>query len=351
MASFYASVERLEDPGLRARPTLVGGNPQKGGKVQSASLEALECGVAIGMTCERALELCPDAVLRPTHMKRYREISSLLHTALRKVTDGIEIDGLAGAYFDVSHEVSIAGGEDRGREIASELRAMVRNELGLQLRVGIAPVKFMARLAAQEPNEEGFRFVADTDVASFLSGLSPERLPGVGAKTQSALARLRIDTVGKLLEMDPREVEAQLGTHGRRILAYARGEDESRVRTAAHRKTLSHEVTFDVPVLDRSAVEQQLAQLCKTAESGLRQQHLCAARVAIKLRFGTEKPATRSRKLMRPIESAAEIHAAAMRLLDRTEVGLRPLALLGIALAGLEPPTEVEAAAQLDLFN
>ena len=349
--SFYAAVERLDDPGLRARPVLVGGNPDKGGKVQSATHEALEAGVEVGMLCERALALCPDAALCPTNMKRYRELSVLLQTSLRQVTEGIEGDGLAGAYFDIAAGSDHDDDEEDERTFARRMVKAVREDLGLGLRVGVAPVKFLARLAAEEPDDDGFRFVANDQVAAFLSVLSPERLPGVGVKTRATLASLRIQTVEQLLKLDPREVENHLGAHGRRILGYARGEDEARIRTAAHRKTLSHEVTFEEPVAKRSAIEPRLAELCQTVEAGLRQQQLCASRVAIKLRYGAGKPETRSRKLVRPIVDAAEIYSAAKRLLDRTEVGQRPVTLLGVALAGLAPPAEIEATAQLDLFS
>ena len=351
VSSFYASVERLDDPGLRGRPTLVGGSPKKAGKVQSASLEAIESGVTVGMACERALELCSNAALVPTNMKRYREVSSLLLIALRKETEGIEADGLSGAYLEVPASHAAADEQAVALDLAARLQARVRDELGLLLSVGIAPVKFLARLAAEEQSESRIHCIAESDVASFLASQPVERLPGVGAKTRTQLSEMRVKTVAELLALSPRKVEASLGRHGQRILAYARGEDDSRVRTALHQKTLSHEMTFDKPIVERAAVEALLTRLCQTAETSLRQQQLFAARVAIKLRFGPGKPETRSRKLVRPIGSAAEILAAASKLLDRTEVGRRPLELLGIALAGLGPPTETEATAQLDLFE
>lgn len=345
--SFYAAVERLDDPGLRARPVIVGGSPQKRGRVQSASAEALSSGVRLGMAIDAVHRLCPSAALVRTNMKRYREVSSLLHSTLREASRGIEVDGLAGAYL----ELSAAGptNEVHARALAQRLVECVHDEVGLSLRVGIAPVKFLARLAAWESGQDGIHCVDAGDVAAFLSPLPPDRLPGVGAKTRATLAEMEIATIGKLLALDPLEVEARLGSHGRRILAYARGEDGSRVRTAPHPKSLSHEFTFDEPVLERGVVESCLARLCHSAEGSLRQQRLCARRVAIKVRYAEGETATRTRTLLRPICSAAEIHSAALRLLDRTETGMRPLHLIGIALAGLGP--EHEPDAQLDLFG
>lgn len=344
---FYASVERMDDPGLRARPVIVGGSPQKRGRVQSASPEALSCGVTLGMPIDDVPALCPDAALLRTNMKRYREVSSLLHAALREATQGIEVDGLAGAYLEFSSQGPVD--EAQARTLARQLAEHVRGEVGLPLRVGIAPVKFLARLAALESGVEGVRCVAAGDVAAFLSPLAPERLPGVGVKTQAILGDMQIETIGRLLDLDPRQIESRLGSHGRRILAYARGEDESRVRTAPHPKSLSHEFTFEEAVLEREVVESCLARLCQTAEGSLRQQRLCARRVAIKVRYAEGKTATRTRTLLRPILSAAEIHSAALRLLDRTETGRRPLELIGVALAELGP--EPEPDAQLNLFG
>ena len=345
--TFYVSVERQDDPALRARPVIVGGDPHKRGKVQSASHEALARGVTLGMAVEDVHQMCPEALLLRTNMKRYREISSLLHSALRGSCQGIEIDGLAGAYLEL--EPAALRDAESARAAAKQLSDRVREELGLPLRVGIAPVKFLARLAALESGPEGVRCLADLDVADFLSPLPAERLPGVGAKTRATFADMKIATIGELLALDVAGVEERLGRHGRRILAYARGEDEARVRTAPHPKSLSHDFTFDEPVLERAAVESCLARLCEAAEEGLRQQRLCARRVAIKLRYEEGKTATRTRTLLRPILDAGEIHFAALRLLDRTEAGRIPLRLIGIALGGLGP--EPEPDAQLELFK
>lgn len=344
---FYVSVERQDDPALRAQPVIVGGDPHKRGKVQSASREALSCGVTLGMPVEDVHRLCPEAHLLRTNMKRYREVSSLLHSSLRGGCRGIETNGLAGAYLELAPEA--LRDAESARSAAKQLADRVRDELGLPLRVGIAPVKFLARLASLESGDEGVRCVAVDEVADFLSPLPAERLPGVGAKTRATLADMQIETIGELLARDVAGIDDRLGSHGRRILAYARGEDEAQVRTAPHPKSLSHDFTFAEPVLERAAVESCLARLCTMAEAGLRQQRLCARRVAIKLRYVEGKNATRTRTLLRPILDAGEMHLAALRLLDRTETGRIPLRLIGISLGGLGP--EPEPDAQLDLFE
>ncbi|MCP4037297.1 MAG: hypothetical protein GY733_10200 [bacterium] len=346
--SFYAAVERLDDPGLRGRPVVVGGHPKKRGKVQSASSDALAAGVTEGMPIDEVHALCPEAVLVRTNMKRYREVSGLLHIALREAVVGIEVDGLAGAFLVLSEPACDDAAQ--ARSLASRLIESVREQLGLPLRVGIAPVKFLARLAAIESGGEGLVCVSEEEVEGFLSPLSPDRLPGVGAKTCATLVEMKIETIAELRALEPREVEHRLGRQARRILAYARGEDDAPVRVAAHPKTLSLEFTFEHAMMNRDTIEERLAMLCQNAEASLRQQRLQADRVAIKVRYDdVAKTLTRTRTLRRPVRLGADLYAAAQRLLDRTEVGRRPLRLLGVSLAGLAK--QIDADGQLDLFG
>lgn len=354
---FYAAVERLEDPRLRARPVIVGGDPAKRGKVQSVSPEARASGVCIGMAMRDAERLCGDAVLVRTNMKRYREVSNLVQGALREGAQGLEPEGLSGGYFELEGPRQT----DRAavQALGEALIAKVHEATGLGLRVGVAPVKFLARLAsdpeivAQEDDAlvvPTVVCVAADEVEGFLAPVSVERLPGVGHKSLRALRDLKIECVRDLRTSDPRRVERALGRHAGRILAYARGEDPSPIRPARHPKSVNLDYTFDRPAGDRTSVESQLATLCQDAESRLRHQQLQASRLMLKLRYAdADKARTWSRKLVRPVFAAQELFAAGQNLLDRTEVGLRPVQLLGVSAAGLTP--RVEEDRQLDLFG
>ena len=346
--SFYASVERLDDPGLRARPVVVGGNPHKRGKVQSASGDALDRGVTLGMWMEDVPARCPDAALVRTNMKRYREVSAQLLVSLREATAGIEVAGLAGGFF----EVPDAARHDarRARTVAEGLIDQVRASLGLSLRVGIAPVKFLARLVAAAPDGDPVVCVAEEQVATFLAPLALNRLPGVGAKTRAILREMNVETVGQLRALPRRDVERRLGRQAHRILPYANGQDASLVRVAAHPKTMSFEHTLEHAVRDRDAIGERLATLCQNAASSLRQQHLQVDCVAIKLRYDdASKIVTRRRTLQRPLHRGADLYTAAFRLLDKPLAGLRPVALVGVGLAGLAK--RVDQDSQLDLFG
>jgi DNA polymerase-4 len=348
--AFYAAVERLDDPALRARPIVVGGDPRKRGKVQSASREALAASVVVGMAMNEVAARCPDVVFLRTNMKRYREVSSVLQGAMREVSRGLETDGLAAGFFELESELH--ADREAVDRLSKTLVEHVRDDVGLPVQLGIAPVKFLARLAADAGEDEGraVTCVSQRDVDGFLAPIAVERLPGVGAKTLAVLQEMKIECVRELRACDPRMVERALGRQAGRILAYARGEDPAPVRVAPHPKSVSLHVTFDAPVTERESVEKKLAVLCQDAEVRLRQQQLETSRMTLKLRYDdADKPRTWTRKLVRPVARAEALYAAGIHLLDRSEVGLRAVRLLGLTLAGLSP--HVEDDRQLDLFD
>lgn len=342
---FYAAVERNDDPALQGRPVIVGGDPRKKGQVQAASPDAIAAGVETGMPMLRALELCPAARAVKTNMKRYREVSGLLRACLRRVVDALEPMSLEAAYLEPS---ALEGERHEPEAIAARLQDSVKQELGFELRVGIAPVKFLAKLAAEEAGEGGVRHIAAGEEASFLEPLPLLRLPGVGPKTLATLAELGATTVGELRRLDAEQLEAGLGNHGLRILEYARGEDPAPIRAARHPKTLSQEHTFAEAQLDLGVLEERLLHLATGLESGLRREGLLARRIAVKVRYLDSETMTRSRTLPRPVALASEVYPIACQLLGRTHAGSRPVRLVGLTLSGLSPSQVADR--QLDLF-
>jgi DNA polymerase-4 len=290
-----------------------------------------------------ALERCPHAKAIKTDLKRYREVSLLFKACLRSVVDSIEPSGLGAAYLDGSHA------EGGSEALATRLVEKVRSELALSLRVGIATRKFLARLAAEEAGGEGVLRVPAGGETAFLRPRAVGCLPGVGPRTVARLAALGAHRVGDLLEIDPAELEKELGNHGLRILEFARGEDDSRIRAARHPQTLGQESTFDEEQLDMSVLWERLQQLAQGLEERLRQQHLSARQVSVKVRYFDQETSTRRRTQPRALSTAADIFSAATKLLDRTHAGSRPIRLLGITLAGLARIGDEDS--QLDLFD
>lgn len=339
---FYAEVERSREPALRDRPLIVGGDPRKRGVVQSASEDALGLGVAIGMPVIEALDRCPRARVRKTDMPRYREVAARLRSCFRLATEKIEPAGLDAAYLDV------AGSDEGPEEIALRLRERVGEELGLPLRLGIGPVRFLAKLAAERGGPDAVLCVRPGEVRRFLDPLPVECLPGVGPRTRETLLGLGATCVGDLLSLGQPCLEEALGNHGRAIFALAQGADESRLRPAPHPRTVSHESTLAGPEIDRGALEGRLAELAGQVEATLARERLAAKRLVLKVRYADHEETTRSRTVTHPLVGAPELLALAADLLARTQAGARPIRGLGLAASGLVRVRRDDR--QLDLF-
>lgn len=346
---FYATVERADGPSDDARAVIVGGDPRRRGSVQAAVPEALAAGVRVGMPMLEALRLCPGARAVRTDMTRYREVSRRLLACMRRGFERLEPFGLAAAYLDVTGDAAPP------EVIAERLRAMVREQLGLPLRVGIASGKFPARLAAEEieggavdPQGGGVRRIPPGGERAFLNPLPVSRLEGVGQKTTARLAELGASSIGGVLALGRERLHEVFGAHGLRIYDCASGLDEGPVRASRHPQSMSREATVESEPRDLLALAERLQDLARQLEAELRLQGLTAGRVSLKLRFADQANTTRSRTLSSPTSSAAEIQQVAVHLLGRTQAGLRPVRGLGIQLAGLAPAAE--RAAQLDLF-
>lgn len=340
--SFYASAELAADPGLAGRPLIVGGDPRKRGTVQAASPDARAAGVSPEMPMLEALRLCPRARVVRTRMGLYRETSRRLFACMRRSVPRLESFGLGAAYFDLTGVSSSADA------VGEELRERVGTELGLPLQVGIASSKFLARLAAREAGERGMLQVAPGGETRFLAPLAAALLDGVGRKTAAALAELGAQTIGDVVALGAERLEEAFGTHGLRILALARGEDDEPVRAERHPQSLSREVTLGGELLDLSSLGEQLLDLARHLESELVRQGLAAARVGVKVRFADQGTQHRSRALQAPVRGAAEIQAAALGLLDRSQAGARAVRGLGLQLSRLSPADEADR--QLALF-
>jgi DNA polymerase-4 len=341
---FYAAIERVEDPALTSRPVIVGGDPRKRGRVQAATLDAIEAGVRLEMPMLEALQRCPGARAIRTNMRHYREVGRELIAVLRGVYPHLEKFGLGGVYADLSGVSRVVPDE-----VAASMREAVFDSLGLPLRVGLASGKFLARLAAEETGEAGVHRIPEAEESAFLAPLEVGRLDGVGEKTAARLAELGAQCIGDVVGLGRDRLQEVFGPHGLRIYALASGEDTEPVRAARHSQSVSREATLGDAPSDVSALSEQLAMLAQQLEEELSRQHLAASRVALKVRYTDQGTVTRSETLGTPTAEAARLHDAALRLMARTQVEARPVRGLGIQLTSLSPSAEGDR--QLDLFR
>lgn len=340
---FYAAVERAADPGLAERPVIVGGDPRKRGLVQAATEDAVAAGVRVGMPVLEALERCPRARALRTRMAFYREAAVRLRASLRRVVSALEPQGLDAAFFDATDLA------DPAESLAQALREAVLAELRLPLRVGIAPVRMLAMLAASEAGAAGVRRVLPGEEAAFLAPLRVGQLPFIGPNAELRLAQVGARSVGEALALGETVLEERIGSRARSLIELAQGRGDARVRAERAPSSLGQEVTLDAPARSPAALQEGLSRIASTLESLLRAQGLAARHVTLKLRFDERKTVTRSQTLLRALAQREEIEAAASDLLARVDAEGRSVRLIGIVLGRLGRRRRDER--QLDLFS
>jgi len=339
---FYAQVERARRPELADRPVIVGGDPRKRGVVQAATSDARAAGVVEGMLVLEALERCPRARALRTQMASYREASKRLRACLATVSDGIEPEGLGAAFLEIGETA------DSLLESARDLGRIIREKLGISVQIGVGPVRFVAKLAAQEARPDQPRIVAASEIAQFLGPLPVDRLPGVGPNTAQRLTALGARRTEDVVTLGRERLEEALGSHGFAIWAVASGQGSDRIRPARHPRTISQEMTLPRPERDLTALEEVLENLAEGLARQLELEGLRAMRLVLKLRYADGDRTTRSRSSDQNLSGSRHLMAIAQELLERTDAGNRPVRLLGLAASRLTPGPNADR--QLTLF-
>jgi len=340
MDAFYAAVEQHDDPALLGRPVIVGGSLERG-VVSACSYETRPFGVRSAMPMSRAVRLCPAAVVRPVRMARYQEVSSQVFAIFARYTDRIEPLSVDEAFLDVAGCGRLFG---TAAEIAARIRREIRQELGLAVSGGVAPNKFLAKLASECAKPDGLLEIAPEQVDDFLLPLPVERIWGVGAKTAQQLRRLGCRTVAELRLLSESELVRLFGVWGERLYRLARGEDERTVRVDQPVKSLGTERTFAVDQTSREALHQELLVQAEKLAGRLRRQGIEGHSVTLKVRYGNFETLTRRLTLAEPTANGLLLYRAGLDLLTRTEAGRRPLRLLGLSVGALEPAAQKQAA-------
>jgi DNA polymerase-4 len=332
MDAFYASVEVLKDPSLGGKPVVVGG-PGPRGVVMSASYEARGSGVRSAMPSARARRLCPEVVFVAPDFSSYRAYSTRLREVLLSFTPLLEPISLDEAFLDVSGATTLFG---EPIEIARKVRARVRDELDLTCSVGVAPNKFLAKLASARAKPDGLLVVPTREVEGFLHPLPVDALWGVGERTHEVLERLGVRTVGELKGVAVRVLERTLGQRAARHLAeLAAGRDDRAVVPYEPPKQVSHEETFDRDLDEEEQVLRELLRLAHRVGARLRKEGFRARTITLKVRLASFTTLTRSRTLPDATDTGADLYRVVGELYTALPPGRRRIRLLGVAASGL----------------
>ncbi len=332
--AFFAAVEELEDPALRARPLVVGGDPRGRGVVATANYAARRFGIRSAMSAAEALRRCPDAVfLRPRHAL-YRQYSQAVWSAIREVVPRIERTGLDEGYLDLG---SVAEQFSQARGLAEAVQVAVRGSTSLSCSLGISTSKVVCKVASDRRKPGGITVVPPGREARFLAPLPTRLLPGVGPRAEERLARAGVQQIGELAALSDAELRALLpGQVGRLLRDRARGIDPRDLELDAERISISTEETFERDLTDRGSMHAELRRMAVEVASYLQRDGISARTVTTKLRYSDFSIRSRSTTLPTPIDESERIGDLACRLLDR---GLqdRPgaLRLLGVGVSGL----------------
>jgi DNA polymerase-4 len=351
--SFYASVETRENPDLSGRPMAVGGSAERRGVIATANYEARKFGVHSAMASSRAMALCPQLLILPPRFELYRSVSTQFHEIFRDYTELIEPLSLDEAYLDVTDSTLCHGSATL---IAQEIRRRVREELNLTVSAGIAPNKFLAKVASDWNKPDGMFTITPDQVAEFVLDLPVNRINGVGRVTAGKLRDLGVESCGDLQTLSLETLVKRFGKYGRRLHEVARGVDTRRVQPSRVRKSISVERTFARDMADQSEMALALDDLLTELEQRFDRisgRYFAVKRV-IKIKFNDFSQTTQEETIGASGELWKERERYHRLLASAWPRGARPVRLLGAGLR-LQPLDGPDLAGpdgvQLSLFE
>lgn len=341
--AFYASVEKRDAPELAPLPLIVG-HPGGRGVVTTACYVARRFGVRSALPMFQALERCPDAVVIPPNMAKYKAVSAEIREIFRAATPVLEPVSLDEAYLDLSDDHRQRG--DCAAQALSEIARRVEREVGITVSIGLSANKFLAKLASELQKPAGFSVIGRAEARAFLAPLSVRKIHGVGAATARRMEDDGLCTIADLQALPPQALVGRFGKFGRRLAEYVQGEDGREVTPDRPTKSISAETTFrrdtggvrELTEVSRGLAERVAAQLTRKG--------LAAGTVVLKLKTSDFKVLTRNRRLTHPTQRAGVLMEMAQGLIAREADG-RTFRLIGVGAADLRPAAEADP---LDLF-
>jgi DNA polymerase-4 len=332
MDAFYASVEQRDNPALKGQPLVVGGRPEGRGVVAAASYEARQYGVRSAMPMASALRLCPKLVIVRPDFQHYRAVSREVMEILRSCTPLVEPLSLDEAYLDVTKN---AWDEPLARDVALRLKKEIFEKTGLTASAGVAPNKFLAKIASGWRKPDGLTVIAPERVERFLQQLPVDALWGVGPVTAKKLKTAGIERVVDVRAVDPERLRGVVGSLADWLIQLSRGEDDREVCPDRPTRSVSEESTYPEDLVDAETMRSEIEGMARAVAASLERKQLMARTVTIKVRYPDFTTVTRSHTCEPPTRDPARLAERAAALLERTEAGRRPVRLLGAGAHGL----------------
>jgi DNA polymerase-4 len=347
MDAFYASVEQLDNPDYKGRPVIVGADPKDGtgrGVVAACSYEARKFGVRSALPISRAWKLCPHGVYVRPRMKRYAEVSGQVMEVFRRYTDLVEPLSIDEAFLDITGSTALLGSPE---QIAQSIKREIRETTGLNASVGLAPNKFVAKIASDLKKPDAFVVVEDSQIEAFLRDLPISRLWGVGPKTELRLHEMGYRTIGALAAASRESLVRSLGSLGEHLYQLSRGRDDRPVVPNWEPKSISSETTFDEDTDDRELLLRTILELSDHVAERLRKDDYRARKVTLKLRYSNFSTYTKQHSIGKWIQTGEEIAAVARDLFSQFPLKQK-IRLIGVAAGDIH--RDGEESQQLSLF-
>jgi DNA polymerase-4 len=328
MDAFYASVEQRDNPALRGKPLAVGGQPHRRGVVAAASYEARAFGGYSAMSMAKAVRLCPTLTIVPPDFARYKAASAAVFSIFREVTPLVEPLSLDEAYLDVTEN---AWGESLATPVARKLKARIRADTGLTASAGVAPNKFLAKIASGWKKPDGLTVIAPNRVEPFLQQLPVDALWGVGPVTAKKLRSRGIERLVDVRAVEIATLRETVGSLADWLRQLANGIDDRPVVPNREAKSSGTENTYAEDLNDVDAIRLEISEMAARAVRWLARKQLLARTVSIKVRYSDFTTITRSHSAA-PTRDEADIAGRSVQLLEKTEAGRRPIRLLGVSV-------------------
>jgi DNA polymerase-4 len=344
MDAFYASVEQMDNPALKGRPVIVGGTSNRG-VVSAASYEAREFGVRSAMPIFKAKQRCPDGVYLQVRMNRYQEVSRQVMEILKRFSPLVEQVSIDEAYMDISGVEKLLG---LPRDIGLELKRRIKETTSLTCSIGIAPNKFLAKVASDLDKPDGLTIIPPEKVPQFIQRLPIGKVPGVGKKAVQTLHKMRVVTLGDVRQLRERALFEKTGKFGERLFRLSRGIDETPVVPHMASKSISSEKTLSVNTNDQEILKKKLMTQSEMVGKRAREKGVKGMTVTLKLKRADFTQMTRRVTLEEVTNSTNTIYEQGLKLLAQVKASTK-FRLIGIGLSNLV--TVAEIPKQLDLFR